>query len=192
MRRRHGVAVVPDEPFTFLGYTFGRNYSPKTGQELHRAPAIAEEDREDLRPEISEQTGRAWTWLDPEEMVGRLNRKSGGVGELLLSGSGRGGLSARDGGTAAIGSVSGWAGSTGCRVRDGHAIRTATCMRNWDWCGFQSFRGPASCGRRHETLSESRMREIRPSGSMSGRWKRGMVRLLGHRQPKGPATARLP
>jgi hypothetical protein len=36
--------------------------------------------------------------------------------------------------------------------------------------------------------SESRMREIRPSGSMSGRCKRSMVRTVGHRQTKGPAT----
>jgi hypothetical protein len=29
----------------------------------------------------------------------------------------------------------------------------------------------------------------RRSGSMSGKWKRGMARLVRHRQPKGPATA---
>ena len=30
----------------------------------------------------------------------------------------------------------------------------------------------------------------RPPGSMSGEWKRSKVRLLRHRQPKGPATDR--
>ena len=30
----------------------------------------------------------------------------------------------------------------------------------------------------------------RRSGSMSGRWKRGMAWLVRHRQPKGPATDR--
>ncbi len=34
------------------------------------------------------------------------------------------------------------------------------------------------------------MRENRTSGSMSGRWKRGMVGLVRHRQTKGPATDR--
>src|SRR6266550_4056598 len=34
------------------------------------------------------------------------------------------------------------------------------------------------------------MPETGPSGSMSEMWKRSMVRIVRHRQPKGPATDR--
>lgn len=34
------------------------------------------------------------------------------------------------------------------------------------------------------------MRENRPSGSMSGRWRRSMVELMRHRQTKEPETDR--
>jgi len=35
------------------------------------------------------------------------------------------------------------------------------------------------------------MPEMSTSGSMSGVWKRGMVRIVRHRQPKGSAPAML-
>jgi group II intron reverse transcriptase/maturase len=62
----------PDEPFNFLGYTIGRCYSPKTGRPYL---GIRPSDRklQALYQKLSEQTGRTWLWLEPEEMVGRLN-----------------------------------------------------------------------------------------------------------------------
>ena len=65
---------VPDETFDFLGYTFGRCYSPKTGQAyLGKSPA--KKKIRQLCESISEQTARRFLLLEPEELVRRLNRQ---------------------------------------------------------------------------------------------------------------------
>jgi hypothetical protein len=55
------------------GYTIGRRYSSKTGQAYI---GVRPSDKKvlGLNREIHEQTERRWLGLEPEEMVGRLNR----------------------------------------------------------------------------------------------------------------------
>jgi len=65
---------VPGDEFDFLGYTFGRNYSARSGHSYIGPRPSAKKVRAILA-EISEQTGRSRAWLDEEEVVGRLNRK---------------------------------------------------------------------------------------------------------------------
>jgi len=64
----------PDEPFDFLGYTIGRCYSRKTGWPYIGVRPSARKIQ-GLNLNLSEQTGRQWTWLDVDELVGRLNRR---------------------------------------------------------------------------------------------------------------------
>ena len=64
---------VPEEPMEFLGYRIGRNYSPRTG----RAYIGTRPSRESVRSicrKVSELTEARYGLLDPERVVGRLNR----------------------------------------------------------------------------------------------------------------------
>jgi len=64
---------VPEQTFDFLGYTFGRCYSSKTG----RAYLGTQPSRKAIRKlceSVSEATDRKKTWLAPQEIVSRLNR----------------------------------------------------------------------------------------------------------------------
>src|SRR5579872_5056852 len=65
---------VPEETFNFLGYTFGRNYSYRTGRS-YVGPRPSAKKVQALCAGISALTGRKWTWLDTEDLVGRLNRR---------------------------------------------------------------------------------------------------------------------
>src|SRR4029077_14329181 len=67
------VCKLPEEKFDFLGYTFGRCYSPKTGR-AHMGTAPSKTRVIRICKAISEMTGRDQTQLDQEMVVARLNR----------------------------------------------------------------------------------------------------------------------
>ena len=67
------VCALPEEKFDFLGYTFGRCYSPQTGRAyLGTVPSKKRVIR--ICKAISSETGRNKTWLDREPVVVTLNR----------------------------------------------------------------------------------------------------------------------
>ena len=72
----------------------------------------------------------------------------------------------------ASGYASGYATSTSDRDRVRHATLMRISMTPWGYSGYRCVRMTFR-GRRHDTLSERRMREIRTSGATSGDWKRG-------------------
>ena len=63
---------VPEQTFDFLGYTFGRCYSTQTGRAyVGTTPAKAKVRK--LCESLHELTSRRFLWLEPGELVGRLN-----------------------------------------------------------------------------------------------------------------------
>jgi hypothetical protein len=63
------VCKLPEEKFDFLGYTFGRCYSPQTGRAYFgTVPSKKRVIR--ICEAISSETGRNKTLLDPETVVG--------------------------------------------------------------------------------------------------------------------------
>jgi RNA-directed DNA polymerase len=67
------VCRLPEEKFDFLGYTFGRCYSPQTGRAyMGTVPSKKRVIR--ICEAISSETGRNKTLLDQETVVGTLNR----------------------------------------------------------------------------------------------------------------------
>jgi RNA-directed DNA polymerase len=65
---------IPEETFDFLGYTFGRCYSPRTGR-AYLGTRPAKKKIRQLCESISEATSRRKTLRDTGEIVLRLNRK---------------------------------------------------------------------------------------------------------------------
>jgi group II intron reverse transcriptase/maturase len=67
------ICKMPEGEFNFLGYTFGRMYSSKTGQAyLGFRPSKKSIKR--MVEKVHALTDRKWTWQETTELVGRLNR----------------------------------------------------------------------------------------------------------------------
>jgi len=71
------VCRLPEEQFDFLGYTFGRHYSPKTGR-AYWATTPSKKRVQRICKSISEMTRRSQTQQDAATLVEALNRKVNG------------------------------------------------------------------------------------------------------------------
>ena len=67
------VCQIPDESFDFLGYTFGRCYTAKTGR-AYVSERPSKRKIQAVCRRISEVTDRRLCWRDTEEQIAQLNR----------------------------------------------------------------------------------------------------------------------
>jgi len=77
---------VPDSSFDFLGYTFGRCYSPRAGRP-YIGTRPSKKSVTKVRRAISELTNRRWLLIDTEHQVARLNRLLTGWSNYFCLGS---------------------------------------------------------------------------------------------------------
>ena len=67
------ICKVPQETFDFLGYTFGRLYSPETGKaRIGMRPS--KKSIKHMVEKVHALTERTTTWQESTEVVGKLNR----------------------------------------------------------------------------------------------------------------------
>jgi RNA-directed DNA polymerase len=80
------ICKVPEGEFDFLGYTFGRMYSPKTGQaRLAHRPSKKSIKR--MVEKIHAMTERTGTWQETTKLVAKLNRTLRGWANYFKVGS---------------------------------------------------------------------------------------------------------
>jgi RNA-directed DNA polymerase len=80
------ICRLPGETFEFLGFTFGRYYSPRTGRSsVQHWPSRKRAAR--VCGAISEMTGRRWLWLSIRERITSLNQLLTGWRNYFASGA---------------------------------------------------------------------------------------------------------
>jgi len=81
-----GICTVPEERFDFLGFTFGRMYSMRTGQaRLGYRPS--KRSIQHMVRKIHELTAEAKVWQETTTLVGKLNRMLRGWANYFQVGS---------------------------------------------------------------------------------------------------------
>ena len=164
------ICRVPEGEFDFLGYTFGRMFSARTGQaRIGHRPSKKSIQR--VVEKVHALTDRSDTWQETTTLVGKVNRTLRGWANYFSVGAFSNAYRALD--AYAAMRLRRW-------LRFKHKVR----RRRGGELSTLHLYGPllartpelawaTTCrGRRREVLSESRMRETCTSGSMRGVWKR--------------------
>ena len=162
-------AACPTDSFDFLGTPLAMLLA-QDGAGLSSARVLRRRGSLRSAATISELTSRRWLLWRPDDRVGRLNRTLVGWANYFRLGP--------------VSNAYGrWIGTRGtapqvvvleaqdARIGAPHVPGYDTCTNS---LGLEqlALRRATFRGRTHDALSESRMREIRTSGSTSGDWKR--------------------